>query len=73
MAAMLALPRDVRPSPDAALAWVRERLTRYERQSPAVAARRRAKLEASFAASTSSVDPGSLTPAVPDARSLAAP
>jgi hypothetical protein len=72
MAAMLALPRDARPSPDAALAWVRERLTRYERQSPAVAARRRAKLEASFAASTSSVDPGSL-PAVPDARSLAAP
>jgi hypothetical protein len=72
MAATLALPRETRPSPDAALAWVRERLTRYERQSPAVAPRRRAKLEASFEASSASVDPTSLRPVVPDTRSLAA-
>jgi hypothetical protein len=72
MAAMLALPREARPSPDAALAWVRERLTRYERQSPAVAPRQREKLDASFEASIAAVDPVPLTPRVPDTRSVAA-
>jgi hypothetical protein len=71
MAAMLALPREARPSPDSALAWVRERLTRYERESPVVASRRWAKLEASFEAAGASDESASPTPAMSDARGFA--
>jgi hypothetical protein len=72
MAATLALPREARPSPDSALAWVRERLTRYERQSPVVASRRWAKLAASFEAAGASDDSASPTPAMSDAQGFLA-
>jgi hypothetical protein len=72
MAAVLALRRDARPSPDAALAWVRERLTRYERQSPRIPRRRRARLQASFRGGDLTVESASGALAARDPRSVPA-
>jgi hypothetical protein len=72
MTAMLALAREARPSSDEALASVRERLTRYERESPGVRDRTRTKLEASLEAADAVAAPASRRPVVGDARSTAA-
>jgi len=72
MAAMLALPGDARSSSDEALAWARERLTRYERESPDVAGRTRTKLEGSFEPADARTVWASRRPAVDDARGFVA-
>jgi hypothetical protein len=72
MAAMLALPREGRPPSDDALAWVRERLTRYERESPGVGRRTWARFEAALASADAPTSFAPAPSAVADARSLAA-